>query len=227
MKQIAPRFLGPLKGTNKIREGQRAHFECRLEPQSDTSMRIDWFLNGRPLMSANRIQTYHDFGYVALDIMGVRAEDSGTYTVIARNSVGEARLEGVMQVEIRRDIDTTAIHQVTEKRAREHVEPTYEIEEVCKSKPVFVQPLQDVKPMPEGKAIHLEARLEPMGDPTMRVEWFHNGRPITVGSRFKTYYDFGYVALDVISTTSLDTGEYTVRATNKLGTAHSSAQVRV
>lgn len=50
-------------------------------------------------MSANRIQTYHDFGYVALDIIGVRAEDSGTYVVVARNALGEAQLSATMQVE--------------------------------------------------------------------------------------------------------------------------------
>lgn len=50
-------------------------------------------------MSANRIQTYHDFGYVALDIIGVRAEDTGTYAVVARNALGEAQLSTTMQVE--------------------------------------------------------------------------------------------------------------------------------
>lgn len=47
------------------------------------------------------------------------------------------------------------------------------------------------------------------------------------GSRFRTYYDFGFVALDIIHATSLDSGEYTVRATNHLGSAHTSACVRV
>lgn len=61
----------------------------------------------------------------------------------------------------------------------------------------------------------------------MRVEWFHNGRPITIGSRFRTYYDFGFVALDIVHATTLDSGEYTVRATNHLGSAHTSACVRV
>lgn len=107
------------------------------------------------------------------------------------------------------------------------IEPQYEIEEISKSKPIFVTPLSDPKPVHEGKNVHLECRLEPMGDPTMRVEWFHNGRPITVGSRFRTYYDFGYVALDIIHTTALDSGEYTVRAVNHLGSAHTSACVRV
>lgn len=50
-------------------------------------------------MTANRTQTYHDFGYVALDIVSVRAEDSGTYVVVARNALGEAQLSATMQVE--------------------------------------------------------------------------------------------------------------------------------
>lgn len=50
-------------------------------------------------MTANRIQTYHDFGYVALDILSVRSEDSGTYTVVARNGLGEAQLSATMEVE--------------------------------------------------------------------------------------------------------------------------------
>lgn len=94
-----PRFLGPLKGTNKIVEGQRAHFEARVEPQSDLTMKIEWYFNGKPIQSANRIQTYHDFGYVALDILSVRAEDAGSYTVVARNALGEAQLSASMIVE--------------------------------------------------------------------------------------------------------------------------------
>ena len=79
----------------------------------------------------------------------------------------------------------------------------------------------------EGRGVHLECRLEPLNDPTMKVEWFQNGRPITIGSRFRTYYEFGFVALDVLELTTADSGEYTVRATNQLGTAHTSAMVRV
>lgn len=95
----APRFLGTLKGTNKIVEGQRAHFEARVEPQSDLTMAIEWYHNGKPITAANRIQTYHDFGYVAIDILQVRPEDAGTYTVVARNALGEARLSATMVVE--------------------------------------------------------------------------------------------------------------------------------
>ncbi|XP_068082222.1 titin [Anabrus simplex] len=227
-----PRFLGPMKGTNKIVEGQRAHFEVRVEPQNDMTMTIEWYFNGRVIMSANRIQTYHDFGYVALDIESVRSDDAGNYTVVARNSLGEAQMSATMEVETRSSIDTSSMHRSTMEKTHhlessKFVEPQYHIEEISKSKPIFVQPLSDPKPINEGKNIHLECRLEPMGDPTMRVEWFFNGKSITVGSRFRTYYDFGYVALDIVHATSLDSGEYTVRATNHLGSAHTSACVRV
>ena len=47
---IKPRFLGPLKGTNKIVEGQKAHFEIRLEPQSDPNLVVEWYFNGRVIM---------------------------------------------------------------------------------------------------------------------------------------------------------------------------------
>nr|XP_029725955.1 titin-like isoform X8 [Aedes albopictus] len=229
--QTAPRFLGPLKATNKIVEGQRAHFEARLEPQSDLTMRVEWYHNGRPVMTANRIQTYHDFGYVAMDILDVRGEDSGTYTLVATNAAGQAQLDTQMIVETRSSVDTTSMHHVVErtqmKQETQFVEPSYQIEELCKSKPIFTQPLSDPQPVGEGRNIHLECKLEPLGDPTMRVEWLQNGRPITVGSRFKTYYDFGFVALDILHCTANDSGEYTVRATNQLGSSHTSACVRV
>lgn len=43
--------------------------------------------------------------------------------------------------------------------------------------PQFIVPLASTSQV-EGGRIHLEARIEPVGDPTMRVDWFHNGRPL-------------------------------------------------
>lgn len=50
-------------------------------------------------MPANRTQVYHDFGYVALDIVSVREDDAGVYTVVARNAMGEAQAQSTMVVE--------------------------------------------------------------------------------------------------------------------------------
>lgn len=39
--------------------------------------------------------------------------------------------------------------------------------------------------MKEGGFAHFEARLEPMGDHTMKVEWFKDGKPVEASSRYK------------------------------------------
>jgi hypothetical protein len=46
----APIFTTSLKHIN-IKEGQRAHFECRLIPVSDPTMKVEWFHNNVPVKS--------------------------------------------------------------------------------------------------------------------------------------------------------------------------------
>lgn len=51
--------------------------------------------------------------------------------------------------------------------------------------PQFIVPLQDAIQF-EGGKVHFEARIEPVGDPTMRVEWFFNGRLMAASKYLKT-----------------------------------------
>ena len=32
-----------------MREGQHAHFECKLEPVTDSNLKVEWYKNGRPI----------------------------------------------------------------------------------------------------------------------------------------------------------------------------------
>lgn len=75
----APVFTTSLKNV-EIKEGQRAHFECRLIPVSDPTMKVEWYHNNAPLKSGSRFSETNNFGFVALDIMGCLPDDSGTYT---------------------------------------------------------------------------------------------------------------------------------------------------
>jgi hypothetical protein len=45
----------------------------------------------------------------------------------------------------------------------------------------------------------------------MRVEWFHNGKPLSAGSRIKTINDFGFVILEVAGVYQRDSGLYTCK----------------
>lgn len=49
--------------------------------------------------------------------------------------------------------------------------------------PQFILPMRDMT-QTEGGKVHFEARIEPVGDPSMRVEFLLNGRLI-VASEFK------------------------------------------
>jgi len=55
--------------------------------------------------------------------------------------------------------------------------PTPAPEDSVAQAPVFTQPLKDLK-VAENQASHFEARLIPVGDPKLRVEWLRNGVPI-------------------------------------------------
>lgn len=85
-----PVFLTALTSLENLKEGDRAHFECRVEPINDPHLTIDWFHNGQKIRAGHRYRTTHDFGYVALDILYTYAEDSGTYMCKATNKLGEA-----------------------------------------------------------------------------------------------------------------------------------------
>ena len=47
------------------------------------------------------------------------------------------------------------------------------------------------------------------------------------GARVNTKFQFGYVSLDIISSTVMDQGEYTVEVRSASGSAHSSAKLMI
>jgi hypothetical protein len=53
-------------------------------------------------------------------------------------------------------------------------------EEVTSQAPVFTSSPRSVE-VKEGQKIHFEARIIPVSDPTLKVEWFLNGQPIKQG----------------------------------------------
>lgn len=47
----APRFVVPLNGPSELVEGQSAHYECRIEPYPDSTLKLEWFHNNQPLQT--------------------------------------------------------------------------------------------------------------------------------------------------------------------------------
>lgn len=71
------------------------------------------------------------------------------------------------------------------ERAKPHLRPGEE--DRVYPPPQFIQPLRDATQV-EGGKIHFEGRIEPVGDPTMYVEWFLNGRPLTASTYTNTIF---------------------------------------
>lgn len=92
--------------------------------------------------------------------------------------------------------------------------PAEEFEDDTGKAPEFVTTPNDLS-LTENSLAHFECRLNPVNDPSMRVEWYHNGKPLSAGSRVKTINDFGFVILEVTGVYIRDSGLYTCKVSTK------------
>jgi hypothetical protein len=51
--------------------------------------------------------------------------------------------------------------------------------------PAFTHGMRDTS-VSEGQSAHFEAKLVPVGDPQLKVDWFKDGRPLEVGDQYLT-----------------------------------------
>ena len=62
-------------------------------------------------------------------------------------------------------------------------------EEKTAQAPVFTSSPKSVE-VTEGQKAHFEARIIPVSDPTLKVEWFLNGQAIKQGKKYFVIYMF-------------------------------------
>lgn len=218
-----------------VQEGDDVHLECRVTPVTDPKLQILWYFNDKPLLTGSRFKMVHDFGYVSLDILHTIAEDSGVYTCRAVNDKGEASSSCNFTVTARpsivfqRQAPATTISDL-ERHIRQYTDATVMLKEEHhyqdgkQQKPQFVTQLQNIA-INEGEFARFECQLAPVNDPNLKVEWYMNGKPVTLGHRFLPIHDFGYVALALLYALPDDTGEYTAKAVNKYGTEITKASL--
>ncbi|OZC07058.1 hypothetical protein X798_05950 [Onchocerca flexuosa] len=224
-----PSFTQPLNGPKEVlREGQSVHMDCMVQPINDPNLKIEWFLNGYPIMFGSRIRTMHDFGYVGLEFLHIHPEDSGTYTCRASNAAGEAITEFFIECKPRRNIylDTQHAESWAKIQEIENYEPPREPSpEISFPPPTFTVPLQNFDGILDGESIRLECRLQPVNDPTLKVYWTKNGLPLPQGSRFMPARNLDFVTLDLLAVYGEDSGMYSCRAISEFGEATTSCVV--
>ena len=74
-------------------------------------------------------------------------------------------------------------------------------------KPRFKKKLVSKKQKILG-AVHFECFVVPVGDPSMKIEWLLEGKPLEYANRIKETFEFGFAALDIASVFPRDTGEH-------------------
>jgi len=187
-----------------IVEGTRAHFEATVIPVGDATMQIEWLFNGRSIPASSRVTATYRFGYVALDILHVTRDDIGVYTCRVWNILGEDQVSANLNVRERPQIESGSQHpeamqQISFLEDASRYQRTSSMDDQSSVKPTFVKPLVNLGDVHEGKYAHFEGQIHPVSDPYMRIDWFKDGQPITASSRINVIYNFGYVALNIIT----------------------------
>ena len=125
------------------------------------------------------------------------SQDSGTYVCRAYNSLGEASSEVSLNVSAKGSLDTSSQHpeglgKIKELEARG---PRAKAEDVATfQQPMFTTALQNLV-KEENQSAHLAARLIPVGDPSMKVEWYKDGTLLETGN-FQRFYYSPYQSVD-------------------------------
>lgn len=85
-------------------------------PVNDNRLTVSWFKDGQPLLFSSRIRNIFEFGYVALEFLHIIAEDSGTYTCVARNDYGEASTSLSFECNAKRNLYLESQHEESYKK---------------------------------------------------------------------------------------------------------------
>jgi hypothetical protein len=127
----------------------------------------------------------------------VLAEDAGQYTCRATNLLGQAVCSCSLSVKVRETIVKDTIHESALQQINylesQRVTQTQE-EGLTTQAPIFTASVRDLQVV-EGAPAHFEAKLVPIGDPTLKVEWLKDGRPIDASNRMSTLHDFDVAAM--------------------------------
>ncbi|XP_069876144.1 titin-like [Dipodomys merriami] len=242
--QVKPAFVEKLKNVN-IKEGSR--LEMKVRAMGNPNPDIVWLKNSDIIVPHKypRIRIEGTKGEAALKIDSILSQDSAWYTATAINKAGRDTTRCKVNVEVEfaepeperkliiprgtyraKEIAAPELEPLHLRYGQEQWEEGDLYDKEKQQKPFFKKKLSSLRLKRFGPA-HFECRLTPIGDPTMVVEWLHDGKPLEAANRLRMINEFGYCSLDYGVAYSRDSGVITCRATNKYGTDHTSATLIV
>jgi hypothetical protein len=135
--------------------------------------------------------------------------DMHSYTTILKIKEVQKKQEGTYEIVARN------------REGESKVQFTLKVKTGDKEAPQVLEPLKSVT-VRKTETVVLSTTIA--GNPAPTISWFKNGKPIKKPTPKK---DGDTYTLTIVNTTMEDTAEYTVKATNSVGTAETTAQLTV
>ena len=138
----------------------------------------------------SRTHTLNDFGFVVLDIDWTFKRDSGVYKCVVTNKCGSvectARLNVISKKEAEEEFPANQstmcmvhMEKAMKKYTTEMVMTEDDVFDAERNQPPrFMSQMRSNTHVSEMSPAKFECQLAPVGDPSMRVEWFFNGKPL-------------------------------------------------
>ena len=189
-----PKFASQLQSL-QLTEGQNALLDVQYSPKEDPNLKIAWLLNGKALLASSRVTQQSDVGHAILEINPVTVFDHGEYTIVAVNSLGEARQTCSIDVVGYRSPSVNAFLQSQQQDGGRMSPSIYQQEQSQKAtmmfgnaprvsgsapaidRPNFHKDLRSQEIF-EGQPLYLETKLTPINDPNLNIQFYLNGSPI-------------------------------------------------
>uniref|UniRef100_A0AC35GI40 Ig-like domain-containing protein n=2 Tax=Panagrolaimus sp. PS1159 TaxID=55785 RepID=A0AC35GI40_9BILA len=187
-----PKFSTQLQSL-QLMEGQDALLDVQYSPKDDPNLKIAWLLNGKALLASSRVTQQNDFGHAVLEINPVTVFDHGEYTIVAVNTLGEARQTCNIDVIGYRSPSVNAFLQqqdggrmspsvYQQEQSQKATSMFGNVPRVTGNAPAIDRPNfhKDLRSQEifEGQPLYLESKLTPINDQNMNIQFFLNGSPI-------------------------------------------------
>ncbi|KAE8573900.1 Putative twitchin [Halyomorpha halys] len=198
-----PKFSQGLSNKS-VNDGEQLVFTCKV--LGDPEPQITWSKNDKPITSSDIIDLKYRNGEVTLTINEVFPEDEGTYVCCATNSLGSAKTEAKLKVNLIQDKsrDTKSQGKNLAPRIVSHVESAV---------------------VNDGDPVTLSCRI--IGSNKFDVVWLHNNKEIKPSKDFEYSNVANIYQLKIAEIFPEDAGTYTCEAFNDSGESFSSCTLYV
>merc|ERR1712050_12972 len=195
-----------------------------LDPEKHTAFQIDG-VDGHGLLTIDgAAKNYHEAWYTATAVN--KAGRDITRCKVNVHQVGGPPATPTQKLYIPKSTKTADLHGSHDIRKLAGFSDGDMYKSTSSKKPVFKKRLDSCRTHSSGTA-NFECHVTPVGDPTMQISWFIDGKPIENAHRITSKIEFGFASLEIKPAYERDSGILTCKAVNAHGASACSCALVV